>query len=297
MPLVTFKDAAGKPLNLMEVDGTLFPYIEGADQDNSIPAVKNIAGRDDDVVLVNYVKSGTHWLWEVLCMLHKGKAETIPVIKQYSFMEGLSTENLKSMESPRIFNTHLRFHQLPTDMINRKTKIVLIHRKPKDVAASHYNHHLKLIKCYDYHGEWNDWLPLFMDGKVDCNCWFDYVRDWERVMDENADYPIHLMYYEDMKESSEREVDKLASFLGLDVSQDLCKAIADKCQFENMIKDKEGLEPEVWIKFWRDHKPGMYRKGQVGDWKNWFTVAQNEQFDEIYREKMKDSKLKIRFEI
>ena len=32
----------------------------------------------------------------------------------------------------------------------------------------------------------------------------------------------------------------------------------------------------------------LFFQGQVGDWKRYFTVADNECFDDIYREKMKD---------
>lgn len=42
---------------------------------------------------------------------------------------------------------------------------------------------------------------------------------------------------------------------------------------------------------------GFIITGVVGDWKNVFTVAQNEMFDKLYETRMAKSKLKFRFEI
>ena len=62
MPLVTFHDAAGKPIQFMEVDGILYQPIKGAHQDKSVRAARDITGRDDDVLLIAYPKSGKS-LW------------------------------------------------------------------------------------------------------------------------------------------------------------------------------------------------------------------------------------------
>lgn len=38
------------------------------------------------------------------------------------------------------------------------------------------------------------------------------------------------------------------------------------------------------------------RKGIVGDWKNYFTLSQNQMFDEVYKQKMADTGLSFEFE-
>lgn len=36
--------------------------------------------------------------------------------------------------------------------------------------------------------------------------------------------------------------------------------------------------------------------GEIGDWKNHFTVAMNENFDAIFKEEMKNSNIQVQFE-
>jgi hypothetical protein len=37
---------------------------------------------------------------------------------------------------------------------------------------------------------------------VDYGSWFDHTLDWEKVIEDHPAYPIHTVYYENMKEVS-----------------------------------------------------------------------------------------------
>ena len=37
--------------------------------------------------------------------------------------------------------------------------------------------------------------------------------------------------------------------------------------------------------------------GMIGDWKNHFTVAMNEEFDAVFKKEMKDSNIQVQFDI
>ena len=121
--------------------------------------------------------------------------------------------------------------------------------------------------------------------------WFDYVRHWYKAMEENKGYPIHVIHYEDITMDCITEIKKLADFLEIKYDDKLIQDISGKCHIDVMKKEKV-QNTKNWKK-----DTGMYRQGKVGGWKNVFTIAQNEMFDKVYREKIADLPLNLKFTI
>ncbi|XP_076095492.1 sulfotransferase 1C2-like isoform X2 [Mytilus galloprovincialis] len=132
-----------------------------------------------------------------------------------------------------------------------------------------------------WHARDDDIMICNYPKSVDYKSWFDYVRDWCKVLEENKDYPIHVINYEDMHTNNIKEIKRLTEFLCIKCEDQLIGEIGTKCQIENMKREKIQNNED-----WRDNTAGMYREGKVGGWKNVFTVTQNELFDEVYDKKM-----------
>ncbi|XP_023812455.1 cytosolic sulfotransferase 1 isoform X2 [Oryzias latipes] len=81
----------------------------------------------------------------------------------------------------------------------------------------------------------------------------------------------------------------------LDGKTEEVERLSSSVQFDNMKKDKMANYSTAPV---MDFKISPFmRKGKVGDWKNHFTVAQNEAFDEDYKKKMTDPTLQFRTEV
>ncbi|KAL3842284.1 hypothetical protein ACJMK2_020315 [Sinanodonta woodiana] len=304
LPVEIDYDGAGRPFPSVIVDdqkfspGIINHMIPGGNIVEHLETIRNIIARDDDVLICTYPKSGTHWIWEIVSMLRKGKAEYDPRIKETTMLEFLTKEQIEGLESPRILNTHFPLRMLPKDLLDKKRKLIHVMRNPKDVAVSTY-HHFKAMGTGDnaYLGTFSEYLSLFYALEVgEKGGWNKYVTDFEKFAKDNPDYPILSLYFEDMKQDPKREITKVAKFLDVPYTAELITAVAERCDFENLKKANQEIKDDfITRKVAPDGKQFMYRKGTVGDWKNWFTVAQNELFDESFERWMSGSELKFKF--
>ena len=114
----------------------------------------------------NNVFIGTHWMWEMLHMLLKGKPEYSRVPKERLMLSFSTQEFFDRLLPPRVFNTHAPFAGLPLTIrkAENRCKMIYLLRNPKDVAVSFY-HHLRSQIDFQYEGTFHGFLELFLDGR------------------------------------------------------------------------------------------------------------------------------------
>ncbi|XP_046579030.1 sulfotransferase 1A1-like isoform X1 [Haliotis rubra] len=277
MSRVTVEDAGGDTLFQIEHNGNLYPNFPNI---NSITNIHNLPIRDDDIFICAYPKSGTHWVWEVTRLLVTGQTVQDNVEKGAGMIEYMPQEDVTSLPSPRILNSHFKLKLLPQDILKKRCKILYVMRNPKDIVVSYYNF-MRGLPHYKYTGKWENYMQYFILGKFSYGSWFDYVLEFEDMKRSHPDLPVLTLHYEDLKEDPLREIKRVNEFLETGRSAEFLLEAIEVASFGNMKQKKSNQV--------------TYRKGVVGDWKNWFTVAQNEWFDQLYQEKMADSDIKVRF--
>lgn len=262
-------------------------------QDDMDLIEKEFVVKDGDVFVVTYPRSGTTWTEQIVhLLLNKGEqgeqrlTDAVPWLETLPHRPNGMIEFLKTMPKPRRFTSHLPYPLMPH--FNKTTaKIIYVARNPKDVAISTYFH---IQSKLSYEGTWEEHFQLFLNSDVGFGQYFDHILPWWQAS--RTDEQVLFMKYEDMKHDHTGNVAKIASFLDLEVDSQLIDTVVTLSSFRSMTSNE--TTNFDWIPQ-KAEKPKHFRKGDIGDWKNYFSTEQSLQMEDVFFKKMKGSGLQFDF--
>uniref|UniRef100_A0A3B4AF00 Sulfotransferase n=1 Tax=Periophthalmus magnuspinnatus TaxID=409849 RepID=A0A3B4AF00_9GOBI len=253
--------------------------------------VKNFNARPDDILIATYPKAGTTWVSFIIDLLYfdqtcPERQMTVPLTQRVPFLEialpsqpsGDNELADKMITSPRLIKSHLPIQFIPKSFWENNCRIVYVARNAKDSAVSYY-HFTRMNYVQPEPGDWGTYLNSFMNGKGGFWC----LGPGMTMSTTGGKGNKHIQKFT-----------TFCDFLGLSPSAEELDKIKVTTMFDNM---KQNKMISITSKMMDEEVSPFLRKGKVGDWKNHFTVAQNEQFDEDYKQKMKDSPLFFRTEV
>eukprot|EP01095_Lingulamoeba_sp_RSL-Kostka_P017532 TRINITY_DN917_c0_g1_i2.p1 TRINITY_DN917_c0_g1~~TRINITY_DN917_c0_g1_i2.p1 ORF type:complete len:300 (+),score=68.61 TRINITY_DN917_c0_g1_i2:80-979(+) len=241
--------------------------------------------QDNDVIISTYPKSGTTWTQNILYhLLHDDPIPSELNITDIIPWHETNKDACKHVLTDpfRCFKSHLDW-PMTFKPENVNVKYIYVCRNGKDVAVSMF-HHARGFKEFGYDGDWDDWFERYMAGHVEFGKWADHCVSWWEVKDQDN---VLFLFYEDMKNDIRSEIQKIIDFLEITVTNEKIEDVVQKTTFKSMKSNPKTnysqLDP-----FRNLDKPKFFRKGEIGDWKNYFSDEQNERFDQMYQELILD---------
>jgi len=269
-----------------------------------------------DVFVFGWIKTGTTWMRELVwCIMNEcdiDKAKKIKLNERIPFIDmailadfggniekelGMSAEQwldkIESLPSPKILKSHLPFDLLPPNLLD-KGKVIMCMRNPKDTAVSAF-HHEKLLTMCGFNGDFQTYLDLFLKDLPCYSSYFEYTAEaWKR-----KDHPnMCVVFYEDMKEDLPAVIREVAKFLDKDLTAEQVKMLSEHLSFKQM-KNNNSVNNEAIrdAAFVPGSKGSFIRKGEVGDWKNYFTEDMNQKMDPVINSHFEKIGLEFKYEL
>nr|XP_039253515.1 sulfotransferase family cytosolic 1B member 1-like [Styela clava] len=278
---------------------------------STLEEVLKLKARDDDVFIATYPKAGTTWMQQLVWLIcndadiETSRKTSIP--ERSPFLEAVDAppvlRGIQSVENwpinkQRIIKTHYPFDLLPEEVrTNRKGKIIYVARNPKDLCVSYYFFHKMGNKIFENPGTWSEFLSKFSSGNIEAGSWFDHnLKYWKEFQKDKE--RIYFVTYESLKKDLKSEVKAISKFLDKELTNQQVQDIIQECSFDTMSKNINPALAKVGRRLGMNFSQFKFmRKGQVGDWKNYFTLNQNIVFDHLYEEKMEGTELDFLFEL
>jgi hypothetical protein len=139
-------------------------------------------------------------------------------------------------------------------------------RDPRDVAISNYHWEMKLRSVREG-CPIEEFVPLWMDGKFwrRIGSWADHVNSWLATRQGNDNFL--LMRYEDLQGNQQRELARVAKFMGLNPDPARINQAIERSSAANMRKMEE-TQGKKWVATFhtRSDKP-FVGKASSGGWR------------------------------
>jgi hypothetical protein len=214
----------------------VFRYLTGKDI-----AGRTLAVLPDDTFIVSYPRSGNTWTRFLIGnLLHPAEPATFANIERLvPDSEAQSSRYLRSIPSPRVIKSHQYFDP-------RFPRVVYIVRDPRDVALSYYDFQRKYRQIPDDY-PLDQYVSDFVAGRLiskGWGTWGENVGSWLAARGGKPGFIV--MRYEDMIVNTERELERLAAFFGIDPKPgQLANAI--ELSSAKRMRELEKNQGESWV--------------------------------------------------
>ncbi|XP_075259236.1 cytosolic sulfotransferase 3-like [Convolutriloba macropyga] len=274
-------------------------FFEGPYTEESILATKNFQGREDDIYLSTYPRTGTTWTQNILVGMIFGLEElknTGQVGMRYTFpyMESNFRDQRGGYEianeitrSPRLMKSHLPCHLSPREIFTHKRKNIVVVRNPKDTALSCFKFYQTkpTLVGFKKTDNQNEFLEIFLNENVFYGSWWKWTKAW---VDKCREYPDNnlMFHYDDLHKNFEGTVSKISAFLSLEpMTSEACAALKAATSVDSMKTryEKDGLEKD------------MINKGQMNGWTSKFSKEMAEKYDAKTRQTFGEDKIVDKF--
>ncbi|GAA0155140.1 transferase [Lithospermum erythrorhizon] len=276
----------------------------------TISAQNHFQAQDSDIMVASIPKSGTTWLKALTFaitnrnkydltkyhpLLDSNPHDLVPFL-EYKLYADNKIPDLSNIGHPRLFATHIPLGSLPESIRSSKCKMVYICRSPFDTFISAW-HFVNKIRPESYGPlEIEEAFDMYCRGVVGFGPHLDHMLGYWYECLAKPDKVLFLKY-EDMKENLCFYLKKLADFLGCPFTLEEEKTgavqeIGNLCSFKNMKELEVNQKGKGAIADFENKN--LFRKGDVGDWVNYFTPMMVQRLANVMDEKLSGSGLSFK---